>query len=347
MRPPPLHRQTVVITGASSGIGRETAIRFARAGAQVVGTARSAEGLRSLVHEIQSTGGRCIGVPGDVSDPAHLEAVATTAVKNFGGIDTWVNAAGVLEYGTFLDTPMDDVRRLMEVNFIGQLHGARAALPVMTGGCGVIVAVSSVESVCPLPLHSAYAASKAAVDAAMSALRRELIAEGSKVSVVTVRPAVIDTPIYDNAKNLEPTRPSAPRPHYDPGVAANAILDVATRPARMRYVGGAARAYTFAQAIVPRVMDAAIGRFGPGWMSTREPDPSGVGNLTVSTDDDRVRGGLVDGGRRHSLYDWLTRHRIARTLALGVVVVTAVRAATRTRKPARSGQALLSRNPSA
>jgi NAD(P)-dependent dehydrogenase (short-subunit alcohol dehydrogenase family) len=188
----PVQEQVVVILGASSGIGRASALRFARRGAKVVVAARDEAGLRTLVDEIVATGGQAAHAVCDVADPAQVRAVAQVAVSTFGRIDTWVNVAAVSVYALFEKTTPEEFRQVMEVNFMGQVNGAQAALPhLRREGRGALIALSSVEGIVALPLHTAYAASKHAIEGMLDGLRRELLAEGVPISVTSIKPATI------------------------------------------------------------------------------------------------------------------------------------------------------------
>ncbi|HEX8554430.1 MAG TPA: SDR family NAD(P)-dependent oxidoreductase, partial [Sphingomonas sp.] len=160
----PLRDQVVVIIGASSGIGRTCALRFAARGAKLVLAARDEPGLTKLVGEIAAKGGQAEYQVCDVTIPDDLAAVARLAEKRFGRVNTWVNNAAVSVYAKFWETTPEEFRRVMEVNYLGQVHGCLAAIPALrrTGG-GAIIAISSVESIVSLPLHAAYSASKHAV----------------------------------------------------------------------------------------------------------------------------------------------------------------------------------------
>lgn len=125
----PIEQQVVAVVGASSGIGRETALRFARRGAKVVVAARSEAGLQSLVEEIQRDGGEATAIAADVTSFADMQAVAERAVTAYGRLDTWVHAAAVAVYATFEQTTPEEFRRVIEVNLVGQAYGAMAALP--------------------------------------------------------------------------------------------------------------------------------------------------------------------------------------------------------------------------
>ncbi|MDQ3928721.1 MAG: SDR family NAD(P)-dependent oxidoreductase, partial [Chloroflexota bacterium] len=161
----PLDQQVVVLTGASSGIGRETALRLAKRGAKVVVAARRDEALDDLVEEIRAEGGEATSVPTDVSVYSEVQDLARAAVEKYGRIDTWVNNAGVLIVGEFENIKLDDARKLFDINFWGELHGIKAVLPIMREqGGGTIINVTSVTAQRPLPLMSVYSASKSALN---------------------------------------------------------------------------------------------------------------------------------------------------------------------------------------
>ena len=165
----------VVITGAAGGIGRATALRFARSGAHVVLAGRRAEALEEVAAECRARGVQALAVPTDITDAAAVDRLARRAVERFGRIDVWVNCASVGLFASVADSPLEDVRRLLDVNVMGYVHGARAALGQMrTQGSGVLVNVSSVIGVVPQPYSFAYAMAKAAVRALSVSLRSEL-----------------------------------------------------------------------------------------------------------------------------------------------------------------------------
>src|SRR5688500_5696142 len=178
----PIAEQVVVITGASSGIGREAALRFAARGARVVVSARDYDALEALANEIRSSGGQALAVPADVSDAAQVEELAAGAADRFGRIDTWVNNAAVSAYGTFKSLRLEEFRRVIEVNFFGQVNGCRAALPYLERqGCGALICVGSALSDRAIPLQGAYCAAKHALKGFLESLRTELAHGGSEV----------------------------------------------------------------------------------------------------------------------------------------------------------------------
>ena len=309
----PVVEQVAVVLGGSTGIGRATALRFAQRGAKVVVAARSEPALLSLVEEIAASGGQAVHVVCDVADPAQVEAVAEAAVGAFGRIDTWVNVAAVSVYARFEDTTPEEFRRVIEVNYLGQVHGALAALPrLRAAGQGALIAISSVESIVSLPLHSAYSASKHAVEGVVDGLRRDLLAEGAPISVTSVKPATINTPFFDKSLNRMNVRPKGPPPVYEPELVADCVLYAAEHPVRDLYAGGAAVSMALGQVLAPKLVDAALAKVGIPAERRAEPATDGVPGALYEphADDRRTRGDLR--ARRTSLFTWLETHPRAR-----------------------------------
>ena len=328
----PITEQVVVIIGAASGIGRECALRFGEKGAKLVVAARDERALATLVDEITAKGGEVAYQVCDATVPEEVEAVARLAEERFGRVDTWVNDAAVSIYAKFWETTPEEFRRVMEVNYLGQVHGCLAALPALrrTGG-GAIIAISSVESIVSLPLHSAYSASKHAVEGMVDALRRELMAEHAPISVTSVKPATINTPFFTNSRNTMNVKPKGPSPIYDPGVVADCVLFAAEHPVRDLFAGGAAKMMASTQMRTPRIVDRMLAKSGIPASRTDEPRPRGKdSNLYEPYDDDRADGDFTSKARRFSAYTWLETHPTARLLAFGGVLAgTAVLAQRR------------------
>lgn len=255
----PIEEQVVVITGASSGIGRVTAKMAARRGAQVVLAARNERDLASAVEEIRREGGRAIYRVADVAEERQVEAVATTAVREFGRIDSWVNNAAVAMYGRIMDLPLDDMRRQFDVNYWGQVHGSRAAVPHLKHQGGALINVASALADRAIPLQGNYCAAKHAVKAFTDALRMELEEEGAPISVTLVKPGSIDTPFFEKAKTLLGVEPQPVPPVYAPELVAEAILECAVRPVRDIVVGGMGKMLSLASA-APRLADRYMER---------------------------------------------------------------------------------------
>ncbi len=255
----PLNQQIIVITGATSGIGLVTARLAARRGARLVLNARSESDLRQLTDEIKQAGGEATYVAADVADEAALQTVADEAVKHFGGFDTWVNNAGVSIYGRLREVATEDQRQLFETNFWGVVNGSRIAAKHLgqrvNGWGGAIVNIGSALSDRAIPLQGMYCASKHAVKGFTEALRIELEEEGAPISVSPVKPAALDTPYKDHAKNYLPNEPENPPPVYAPDVAAEAILHCAQHPVRDVFAGGGGKMISVAGNLMPRWLD--------------------------------------------------------------------------------------------
>lgn len=268
----PIAQQVVAVVGASSGIGRETALQFAQQGAKVVVAARSQAGLDSLVEEIRQAGGDAAAIVADVSDFEQVKAIADKTVEQYGRLDTWVHNAAVEVYASFEDTTIEEFRRVTEVNFLGQVYGAKAALPYLKqNGQGALIHVTSVEAVRSLPLQSAYAASKHAVSGFLESLRVELMHDNIPISVTEVRPASINTPFFDKAVTKLGVKPQGAPPLYPPSAVAKTILYVAEHPTRDIIVGDAGKVIAFMQRLSPSLVDTYMVHNGFEAQKTQQP----------------------------------------------------------------------------
>ena len=245
-----LSKSVVVVTGASSGIGRATALAMAQAGASVVLTARRESALQDAAAECERQGAAALAVPGDTRRPQDLGSVADQAVERFGGIDVWVNNAAVTLFGRFDEAPPDLWREVIEVNLFGYVNGARAAIPALRRrGGGSLINVGSVNSRVGAPYVSAYVASKFAVRGLGECLRDELRAENIDVS--TIMPASIDTPLFQHAANFMGRAAKPLRPVIRPQRVAAAIVRCARRPRREMIVGVSGRQLVLMHELVP------------------------------------------------------------------------------------------------
>jgi NAD(P)-dependent dehydrogenase (short-subunit alcohol dehydrogenase family) len=310
--PKPVSEQTVVVVGASSGIGRATALAFGREGARVVVAARSSEDLDSLVSEITTAGGDALAVPTDVAQEEQLRLLAAAAASRYGGIDTWVNCAAVTVYGRVEELSADEYERVMQVNVMGQVYGTRAALPhLRTRGGGAIIGLGSVESYRAVPLHAPYTMSKFAVRAFYDTLRIELAEEGVPIGVTTILPVGIDTPFFEHARAHQATLPKPPPPVYRPEVVAAAIVRAARKPTREVPVGAPAIGFLLGQRFSPALTDALMaagGMLSKAQLSARpDDDRDNLDEPMAGTG--RVRGARPTLALRHSTFTWLVGQR--------------------------------------
>lgn len=272
MQRKPIHQQVVVVMGASSGIGRITALEFARRGARVVASARSEAGVTSLVEEIERRGGQAVAAPADVTRFEQVQHVAERAEQSYGRLDTWVHLAGVSLYAELEQTTPEEFRQVIETNLVGAAYGAMAALPLLRhADDGGIIFVSSVEAVRALPFHAAYAASKHGIKGMADALRIELRHAKANISVTNIMPASINTPLFDHARTKIGVKPKGMPPLYEPEQVAEAILTAAEYPERDVIVGGAGKALITGQMLMPGLVDLYLRTFGFGGQRTRQP----------------------------------------------------------------------------
>ncbi len=249
----------IVITGASSGIGRATALACAERGGTVVVSARRSHALEQLAQECSNLGGNAVAIPADVTDPDAMDALASGTIEKFGRIDVWFNNAGVTVAGNFDEVPPDVYRQVIETNLFGVINGTRSVLPYMREqGSGIIINHSSVLGKFGASQFSAYSTSKAAIIGFSESLRQEL--RGSGINVCLLLPAAIDTPIYNQAANFSGLGVRPVEPIYPAELAAQEVIGLIERPRAEVYVGNSGRAGSFARKVTPfAASDRAIG----------------------------------------------------------------------------------------
>jgi NAD(P)-dependent dehydrogenase (short-subunit alcohol dehydrogenase family) len=277
----PLGDQVVVITGASSGIGRETALQLAARGASVVLAARNQEALEEVARQVERIGGRAEAVPTDVASWPQVQALAERAVERFGRIDTLANVAAVSLYATVEQATPEEIEQVIRVDLLGQIHGVKAVLSHMRRqGSGTIINVGSALSERAVPLQAAYSAAKHGLKGFTEALRLELDREQSGISVVLIEPSSVNTPLFDHARSKVGRKPMPIPPIYEPSVVAEAIVSAAERPTRKIVVGGSGKLLVLAERVDPRLLDLYM-LFGDRMVKSQltEEPPSERDNL--------------------------------------------------------------------
>jgi short-subunit dehydrogenase len=295
----------------------------------VVLAARNARDLVEIADAIRAAGGEAAVVVADVSVRADVDEIAATAMRRFGRIDTWVNNASTSIYGRLDEVDVEDQRRLFDVNYWGTVHGSLVAVPFLRERGGALVNIGSVLSDRAIPLQGVYCATKHALKAFTDALRMELEEEGAPISVSLVKPATIDTPFYEHARNYMDVDPKPIPPVYAPEVVADAILRCAEHPTRDVFAGAAAIGLAATGAHGKRLADKAMERtlFAGQRRDarTREED-----NLYGPLDHDGGERGRWDGPvLERSLAPALSGRRGVSTLGalgLGLAVFAGVRA---------------------
>jgi NAD(P)-dependent dehydrogenase (short-subunit alcohol dehydrogenase family) len=341
----PLSRQIIVITGATSGNGLATAELAVRRGATVVLAARNREALERIAEDLRALGGPVAICPADVANEEDVEAIAETAVRDFGGFDSWVNDATAASYGRMDEVPMADHRRIFDVNYFGLLKGMLvAARHLRSRGGGVIVNVGSVLSDRAMILQGPYSATKHAVQAATDAMRMELERDGAPVSLTLIKPGSIHTPYPEHARNHMDAPPQLPPPLYDPRLVADAILFACEHPRRQLYVGGGGYLISLLGRVAPRLTDLAMEAAGVG-AQQRPGDPgerAARDNLYETRSDGRIDGAQDAAVRRTSYLLEAQKQPWLAPLLIGAAGLEALQALSLR----RSGPASPARGPS-
>ena len=305
----PISQQVVAVIGASSGIGRETALQFALQGAKVVVSARNELGLNSLVTEIRASGGEAKSFPCDVADFEGVKAIADYTVEEYGRLDTWVHCAATGILAPFEEITPEEFKRVVDVTLMGQVYGAMAALPYLKReGRGAMIHVSSMEGRRALPLQSAYSTAKHGLEGFLESLRVELQHEQIPVSVTSIKPAVINTPFYNHVLTKLGVKPTGLPPYYSPKLVAEAILHTAEHPTRDFIVGDVGRILDIGQRLSPELMDALLLAIGFKGQRTSEPKSANAPNNLFEPMDGYTQ---VEGDFNNltipSISDWLVK----------------------------------------
>jgi NAD(P)-dependent dehydrogenase (short-subunit alcohol dehydrogenase family) len=256
-------RPVVVLTGATSGVGRATAIAFASRGYRIALIARGEDGLQATLADVERSGGEGLILQADVSNAEQVEAAAAAAVARWGSIDVWVNNAMVTVFSDVSRLGSDELRRVTEVTYLGSVWGTMAALRHMKRqGRGVIVQVGSALSYRSIPLQSAYCGAKSALRGFTDSLRSELIHEDSAIHVTMVHLPAVNTPQFDVARSHLPGRPRPLGTIYQPEIAARAIVWASEHRRRELWVGLPTEQAILGTRVAPGLLDRILAKLG-------------------------------------------------------------------------------------
>lgn len=317
--------QVVVITGASSGVGRAIARAFGQEQARVALIARNEEALQHAAEEIRAAGGEARVFPIDVSEAEAVQAVADAVVDTWGRIDRWVNCAMVSVFSPVKEMTPDEYLRVTKVTYLGYVYGTLAALKhMLPRDEGHIIQIGSALTYRSIPLQSAYCAGKAAIRGFTDSLRSELIHDRSRVKISMIQLPAVNTPQFDVVRTRLPNHPQPVPPIYQPEVIARAVVYVSRHPTRELWLGASAWKAILAQRIAPRFADWYLARTNYRAQQTDEPVPKGrPDNLYRPVPGDRgAHGDFDDRSRRHSPLLWMRTHR--GWMAAGVAATAAL-----------------------
>jgi short-subunit dehydrogenase len=272
--------KVIVITGASSGFGRGTALELARRGASVVLAARSAETLQEVARECEQAGGKAVAVPTDVSDRAAVGRLAEKAIATFGNFDAWINDAGVASIGRFDEVPLEDHEQVIRTDLIGTTAGSHFAVKhFRQRGAGVLINVASVIGKIPAPLYASYTASKFGVVGLSKALRQEL-SEEKGIRVCTVMPMAHDTEFFGHAGNYTGKEAVPIPPTYDPKVTIDKLVQLVIEPEDEVITGWQGGVFNFLHSLLPGAIEKLMSS-NTQKAQLKDPPPAPVSSGTV------------------------------------------------------------------
>lgn len=320
--PRPVGDQVVVVTGASSGVGRAIVRALGAKGAKVALLARTEEALENAAKEIREVGGEALVLPTDVSSDVEVENAARAVIVRWGRIDTWINDAMVSVFSPVHEMKAGEYRRVTEVNYLGTVFGSLTALKIMrVQGFGTILQIGSALVYRSIPLQSAYCASKAAIRGFTDSLRCELLHQKSPVKICILELPAVNTPQFDVVRSRLPNRPKPVAPIFQPEIIAKAVLYAAEHPSRELWIGGSAIKAILGQRFIPGLLDRYLGKMGYDAQQTDQPLPPGrPDNVFSPLPGDRGAHGAFDAEAvRFSPELWARMHRGA--LAAGLALL--------------------------
>lgn len=265
--------ETVVVTGASAGVGRAIAVAFGRRGCKVGLIARGREGLESTMREIIRLGGEALVIEADVGDAEAMMVAADQVEAELGPIDLWVNNAMVTVYGASVEISPEEFHQVTRVSYLGQVHGTLAALRQMRPrNRGAIISIGSALAYRSIPFQAPYCAAKAATRGFIDSLRSELMAEHSAITLTMVHLPAVNTPQFDWARNKFDRKAAPVPPIYQPEAIAAAVIRAAERAPREYWVGASAVKAILGQMLMPPVVDRILARAGVDNETSDEPE---------------------------------------------------------------------------
>jgi short-subunit dehydrogenase len=307
-------RRVVVITGASAGVGRAAARRFAARGDAVGLVARGRDGLAAVRREVEAAGGKAVAVQADVADYDQLAAAADSIEASLGAIDVWINNAMVSVFSPVKELRPEEIKRVTDVTYLGAVNGTLIALRRMVPrNEGVIVQVGSALAYRGIPLQAAYCGAKHALQGFTESLRCELLHDKSEVRVTMIQLPALNTPQFQWVKTRLPGQPRPVPPIYQPEVAARAIVWAAEHPRREINVGASTTVSIMANNLFPGLLDRYLARTGYSSQQGEEPvERERRDNLWEPVPGDHGAHGLFD--RQAAAWSpllWMTEHRWA------------------------------------
>ena len=319
--------EVVVVTGASSGVGRAIAHAFAKRGAHIGLLARGERGLGDTVAEVQRLGGKAIAVPTDVADHEAVERAAARVEAEFGPIDIWVNDAMATVFARFVDTEPEEFKRATEVTYLGAVYGTMAALKRMVArDQGVIVQVGSALSYRAIPLQAAYCASKFAIRGFTDSIRTELLHDKSNVRITMVQLPGVNTTQFNWCRSKLPNHPMPVPPIYQPEIPAEAVYWAAHHRRRELWVGYSAVQAILGNKLAPSFADWYLAKTGfkGQQMQDRPVSPDRPNNLYEPVQDKAATHGIFDTqAKTRSPQLWAATHRPIVAGAVGIAVAAA------------------------
>ena len=271
----------IAITGASAGVGRATAERFARTGARIGLIARDRQRLEATAAEVERLGGGALALPVDVADHDAVDSAAAKIEEHFGPLDIWVNNAMATLFAPVMKLTAEEFRRATEVTYLGYVWGTFAALRrMLPRDRGTIVQVGSALAYRSIPLQAPYCGAKHAVHGFTQSLRTELLHDRSNVRVSEVQLPAENTPQFDWGRAKLPRHPQPVPPIFQPEVAAKAIEHAAFHGPREILVAWPTVRAVFGERIAPGLLDRYLARVGFDAQQTDEAmDRERDGNL--------------------------------------------------------------------